>query len=194
MALPAPDWDLQLARLPAIGGRNSHRVVGKVQRNMGLQRIDVNLRRMAQKKFQRHGKSLPHLRLGGPQSMKPRIVHQSRHRLKRELPRLTEIVRPAQQLNVGRGDMKLLLRLPQGALLGRLPRFHPAAGETNLAALAAQRRGSDLKEKVQPILFFHKGAQYRVFVFPPQQSRHAVPPQGFQRLRVHPSKKERACR
>ena len=129
-----------------------------------------------------------------PYRMKPRIVHKTRHRLKREFSRLTEIVRPAQQLNMGRRDMKLLLRLPQSALLRRLPRLHPAAGKTDLAALTAQRRGSDLKEEVQPVLLLHKGTQHRILKFPPQQSRYAVPPQGFQRFPVHPSKKERACR
>ncbi|CAN4033818.1 Glutamyl-tRNA amidotransferase, partial [Dysosmobacter welbionis] len=116
----------------------THGLIGKVPRHVRLQGIDILLRSGLPKKSQGDGECLSHLRRGGRHRRKTGGRDQSQHRLHQKARLIADEVRPAQDLHLLTGDGQFLLRLPEGALLRRLPRLHPAPGETHLPGLAVQ--------------------------------------------------------
>ena len=168
-ALVVPDGHLRPASGPGVVPGNAHGAVGEVLRHLGEELIAPDVRRRLPEEGQGDGERLRHLRRGGAHGGQPPGGHQSQHRPEEEAPLVADKIRRAQGGDRLPGDGQLLLRLPEGAVQGALPRLHFPAGEAYLAPLA-ELGGPNLEEEAEAVRSLQQGAEDGVAPGGPQKA------------------------
>ena len=146
-ALPGIDGDVFPAGLPLVVPRNADHVIGEIFRRRWHKLVGILQRRVLLQVGEGHEKRLLHLGGAGRQPGDAPVLHPAQNGVHDEIGPVGDKIQPPQHLHCRRGNRKLLLQLPQGALLRAFALLQPPAGKAHLSRLAAQGLGPDLVEQ-----------------------------------------------